>query len=114
MREEGEHSCPGGRGFSCAVCSEVRRGTRARLLSRPHATANVITSARLHLLHVMGSRSRVVEKNDVVTCFLRWTNLTKRAPIWQPSLSGNSKRDTAAVGRTFLRAPPQLLFGLLR
>lgn len=82
--------------------------------------------SRLHPLHVMVGRwSRRVEKNlsfGIVACsierFLR--NLKKNRPlIWQPSLNGNRKRDTAAVGRTFLRfppacPPPQLLFGLLR
>lgn len=59
-------------------------------------------------------------ESDVVTFSIVFsaTNLLKQAPIWQPSPNGNRKRDTAAVGRTFLRspplAPPQLLFGSLR
>lgn len=77
--------------------------------------------SRLHSLHVMVGRwNTIVEKNltfDVVTHSIErfLCNLKKQAPIWQPSLNGNRKRDTAAVGRTFLRPPPpQLLFGLLR
>lgn len=85
------------------LCSAARhKGLIIESFAR-HCKCYYISS--LHSLHV------IVEKNlsvDVITycieCFL--CNLKKQAPIWQLSLNGNRKHDTAAVGRTFLRSPP--------